>query len=55
MRKELENRPEVERDIVVVGLGKEIAVDAWLEEWKSRVWEVIDLRLHRKDIYRYFP
>jgi adenine-specific DNA-methyltransferase len=33
VRKELENRPEETRDVLVVGLGKEIAVDAWLTEW----------------------
>jgi adenine-specific DNA-methyltransferase len=35
VKKELNNRPEEERDIVVVGLGKEVAVEAWLEEWNK--------------------
>ena len=52
VKKELNNRPEEERDIVVVGLGKEIAVAAWLEQWNklrqqgnipNRI-EVIELR-----------
>ncbi|MBN2117971.1 MAG: site-specific DNA-methyltransferase [Anaerolineales bacterium] len=40
VKNELNVRPEEERDIVVVGLGKEYAVDAWLEEWN---------KLRRKD------
>jgi SAM-dependent methyltransferase len=35
VKNELKNRPEEERDIVVVGLGKEYAVQAWLEEWNK--------------------
>jgi adenine-specific DNA-methyltransferase len=35
VKKELGNRTDEERDIVVVGLGKELAVDAWLEEWNK--------------------
>jgi len=35
VKKELDARPEEERDIVVVGLGKEMAVEAWLEEWNK--------------------
>jgi hypothetical protein len=35
VKKELDNRPEEERDITVVGLGKEYAVEAWLEEWNK--------------------
>ena len=31
-KNEIKNHPEEERDIVVVGLGKEYAVGAWLEE-----------------------
>ncbi len=33
LKKELEARPDEERGIVVVCLGKELAVEAWLEEW----------------------
>ncbi|HJS20821.1 MAG TPA: hypothetical protein VJ785_18890, partial [Anaerolineales bacterium] len=52
VRKELNHRPEEERDIVVVGLGKEYAIEAWLDEWNklrrqgsipNRI-EVIELR-----------
>jgi hypothetical protein len=35
VKKELNNRPDEARDVVVVGLGKEIAVDAWLGEWNK--------------------
>jgi DNA modification methylase len=52
IKNELANRPEEERDIVVVCLGKELAVDAWIEDWNrlrkqgdfpNRI-EVIELR-----------
>ena len=52
VKNELKNRPDEERDIVVVGLGKEYAVEAWLEKWNklrrqdkfpNRI-EVIELR-----------
>ena len=33
LKKELKARPDEERDIAIVCLGKEAAVDAWLEEW----------------------
>ncbi len=33
VKKELSARPEEDRDIVVVCLGKESAVEKWLEEW----------------------
>jgi adenine-specific DNA-methyltransferase len=35
VKNELRNRPQEERDIVVVGLGKEYAVGAWLDEWNK--------------------
>jgi adenine-specific DNA-methyltransferase len=35
VKRELNNRPDEERDIVVVGLGKEVAVEAWLDEWNK--------------------
>jgi len=35
VKNELKARPEEERDIIVVGLGKEMAIDAWLEEWNK--------------------
>lgn len=52
VKKELNHRPDEERDIVLVGLGKEYAVEAWLGEWNklrkqgsipNRI-EVIELR-----------
>ncbi len=33
VKRELGNRPQEERDVVVVGYGKELAVGAWLEDW----------------------
>ena len=33
IKRELGNRPEEGRDIVVVCLGKELAIDAWIEDW----------------------
>jgi DNA modification methylase len=52
IKKELDARPDDERDVVVVSLGKELAVDSWLEDWNryrknrnvpNRI-EVIELR-----------
>ncbi len=56
IKNELAARPDEERDIVVVCLGKELAVDAWLEEWnryrKQRDFqnkiEIIELRTDPK-------
>jgi len=52
LQDELKARPEEERDIVVVCLGKELAADAWLEEYNkhrpvNRI-EVIELRTDQK-------
>ena len=56
VKNELKARPEEERDIVLVGLGKEIAIETWLEEWNklrkqnnvpNRI-EVIELRTDPK-------
>jgi len=52
IKKELDARPDDERDVVVVALGKELAVEPWLEDWnryrKNRnvpnKIEVIELR-----------
>lgn len=52
VKRELKNRPDEERDVAVVGLGKEVATEAWLDDWnKFRVQgnvpnkiEVIELR-----------
>jgi DNA modification methylase len=35
VKMELGDRPDEARDIVVVGLGKELAVEAWLEDWNK--------------------
>jgi DNA modification methylase len=33
VRRELEARPEEDRDVVMICLGQELAADAWLEDW----------------------
>jgi hypothetical protein len=56
VKRELGNRPQEERDVVVVGYGKELAVQAWLEDWnrnRKRTGlpnqiEVKDLRVDAK-------
>lgn len=52
LKKELEARPDEDRHIVVVCLGKETAVDTWLEEWNRHrpvnKLEVIELRTDQK-------
>jgi adenine-specific DNA-methyltransferase len=56
VKRELKNRPDEERDIVVVGLGKEVAAEAWLVEWNKlrkqgnipNKIEVIELRTDPK-------
>lgn len=56
IKRELKARPEEDRDVTVVSLGKESAVDAWLEDWNrlrkqgqvpNRI-EVIELRTDPK-------
>jgi len=52
LKKELDARPEEDRGIVLVCLGKELAVDKWLEDWNRlrkrgdvpNTIEVIELR-----------
>jgi hypothetical protein len=52
LQDELKARPDEERDVVVVCLGKEIAVDAWLEEYNQHrpinKIQVIELRTDQK-------
>ncbi|MBC8448163.1 MAG: site-specific DNA-methyltransferase [Chloroflexi bacterium] len=52
LQDELQARPSEDRDIVVVCLGKEIAADAWLEEYNRHrpinKMEVIELRTDQK-------
>jgi len=33
---ELKNRPDEDRDITIVCLGKELAVDPWIEDWNKK-------------------
>lgn len=56
IRRELEARPDEDRNITVVCLGKELAADAWIEDWNrlrkgekavNRI-EVIELRTDPK-------
>ena len=52
IKDELQKRPEEDRDIVVVCLGKELAVDPWIEEWNkkhpvNRI-KVIELKTDKK-------
>lgn len=52
LQDELKARPDEERDIVVVCLGKEMAVEPWLEDYNKRrpvnKIEVIELRTDQK-------
>lgn len=56
VKKELDARPDEQRDILVVSLGKELAVGTWLEEWNRlrkrgevpNKIEVIELRTDPK-------
>jgi len=56
LKKELSARPNEDRDVVLVCLGKEIAVDAWVEDWNRirkrgdvpNKIEVIELRTDLK-------
>ena len=52
IKDELQKRPEEDRDIIVVCLGKELAVDPWIEEWNkkhpvNRI-KVIELKTDKK-------
>jgi DNA modification methylase len=54
IKKELAARPDEQRDIMVVCLGKELAVEKWLEDWNRlrkrgdvpNKIEVVELRTH---------
>jgi hypothetical protein len=52
LQDELKARPDEERDIVLVCLGKETAIDPWLEDYNKRhpvnKIEVIELRTDQK-------
>ncbi|MEO0091912.1 MAG: DNA methyltransferase [candidate division WOR-3 bacterium] len=49
---ELKKRPEEDRDITIVCLGKELAVDPWIEDWNRRhsvnKISVIELKTDKK-------
>jgi len=49
---ELKNRPDEDRDITIVCLGKELAVDPWIEDWNKRhpvnKISVIELKTDKK-------
>lgn len=49
---ELKKRPDEDRDITVVCLGKELAVDPWIEEWNKKhpvnKIKVIELKTDKK-------
>ncbi|MFH7836249.1 MAG: site-specific DNA-methyltransferase [Candidatus Aenigmatarchaeota archaeon] len=52
LQDELKNRPNEERDITIVCLGKESAVDAWIDEWNKKhpvnKIDVIELKTDKK-------
>jgi hypothetical protein len=56
VKRELAARPDEDRDVVVVGLGKEMAVDGWLDAWAQmrkrgdvpNKMEVVELRSNPK-------
>ena len=52
LQDELKKRPDEDRDITVVCLGKELAVDPWVEEWNKKhpinKIKVIELRTDKK-------
>jgi DNA modification methylase len=52
LQDELKKRPDEDRDIVIVCLGKELAVDPWIEEWNKKhpvnKIKVIELKTDKK-------
>jgi hypothetical protein len=52
LQDELKKRPDEERDIVIVCLGKELAVDPWIDEWNKKhpvnKIKVIELKTDKK-------
>ncbi len=52
LQDELKKRPEEDRDIVIVCLGKELAIDPWIEEWNKKhpvnKIRVIELKTDKK-------
>jgi len=51
VKRELGNRPQEERDVVVVGYGKELAVQTWLEDWnRNRKRTGLPNQIEAKDL-----
>jgi DNA modification methylase len=52
LQDELKKRPDEDRDIVIVCLGKELAVDPWIDEWNKKhpvnKIKVIELKTDKK-------
>lgn len=52
LQDELKKRPDEDRDITIVCLGKELAVDPWIEEWNKKhsinKIEVVELKTDKK-------
>lgn len=52
LQDELKKRPDEDRDITIVCLGKELAVDPWVEEWNKKhpinKIEIIELKTDKK-------
>jgi len=52
LQDELKKRPDEDRDITIVCLGKEFAVDAWIDEWNKKhpvnKIKVIELKTDKK-------
>lgn len=52
LQDELKNRPNEERNITIVCLGREIEVDAWIDEWNKKHFvnkiDVIDLKTDKR-------
>jgi len=52
LQDELKKRPNEDRDIVIVCLGKELAVDQWIDEWNKKPTinkiKVIELKTDKK-------
>ncbi len=52
LQDELKKRPDEDRDITIVCLGKELAVDPWIEEWNKKhpvnKIKVIELKTDKK-------
>jgi DNA modification methylase len=51
VKRELGNRPQEERNVVVIGYGKELAVQAWLDDWnRNRKRTGLPNQIEAKDL-----